>query len=929
MLTNVSIFFISSLMKTIYLLLISFSFSLSVLAQSGTIKGTVKDAATGETVVGASILVAPGKVATTDINGNYSIAVDSGSYTLSISYVGFEAQKQKVKVGSKPVTVNFSLETKTLNEVEIVADVAKSRDTPIAFSTISTKQIQEELNSRDLPMLLNSTPGAYATEQGGGSGDSRINIRGFDQRNIAVMVDGVPVNDMENGWVYWSNWDGLGDITRSMQVQRGLGASKLAVSSVGGTMNIITKGIDSKKEISIKQEVMSDLTYKTALAFNTGQLKGGWGVTGAVTKKWGDGYIDQTWVDAYSYFLKVQKRVGKHLISLSGNGAPQKHGQRATGLLFPIYDRDFAQSLGINADSILSNNNNQHTNIGERGRKYNAHWGYLNGKPFNERINYFHKPQFNLSHFWNISPKLYLSTIAYTSIGKGGGTRLASSVTPDKNTAQIDFQSIHDGNASNIDVLYSATEHKSTNIIQSSVNNHYWYGILSSLDYKIDSAWTALIGVDARYYKGLHYTEVYDLLGGDYFENHSDANQPNGQFLNDPNFQYQMKRKGDKILTNNEGFVMWGGVFGQIEYKRKDWSFFMTGSVSETGYQRKDYFKKKDIVLADTTLLQAVGFGDVVTYNGTQYTINSAEAKTSLTKRKWFLGYTIKTGANYNISENHNVFINAGFLKMAPKFALVFTSGNIENPKVKMQDVISIEGGYGYKSKQFAANVNLYYTDWRNKPLSDFPTIRIASNDYSYTTNGLNELHKGIEFDCNYKLLKNVDVEGLASFGDWTLNTTDEIYLYDINTEKLVDTIQFSAQGVHVGDAAQIQLGGSVRYEIIKNLYIKARYTYFTKNYSKYNLLDLQATYNPNGTIKTDNRDRESWKMPDYGLLDLFAGYNFKYAKLRFNISAGVTNLFNTLYISDALNNYSFDATTATGFLGMGTRFNLGLKITF
>ena len=917
-------------MKKVGLFILFIVTALSNFAQTGgEIRGVVKDVATGETVVGASVMVAEGKVAVTDINGNYSIKVDSGSYTVSISYVGFEPQKQKIKVGSKPVTINFSLETKTLNEVEVVADVAKNRETPIAFSTITTKQIQEELNSRDLPMLLNSTPGAYATEQGGGSGDARVNIRGFDQRNVAVMVDGVPVNDMENGWVYWSNWDGLGDITKNMQVQRGLGASKLAITSVGGTMNIITKGIDSKKEISIKQEVMSNLTHKTSLAFNTGQLKGGWGFTGAVTRKAGDGYIDQTWVEAYSYFLKIQKRVGKHLISLSGNGAPQRHGQRATGILFPIYDRDFANSLGINADSVIANNQYTNTQNGEMGRKYNPHWGELDGKPFNERINYFHKPQFNLSHFWNINKKLYLSSIAYVSIGKGGGTRLVNTVTPDKNTGQIDFDAIYNINAYNVDGLYSSTEHKSTNIIQSSVNNHYWYGILSSLNYQIDSSWSALIGIDARYYKGFHYTEVYDLLGGDYFENHTDANQPTGQFFGDPNFQYQMKRKGDKISRNYEGMVMWGGAFGQLEYKKEKWSAFVTGSVSETGYERKDYFKKKDIVLSDTTLIQAVGFADTVTYNGTEYTSSSPEARTSTTDRLWFLGYTVKAGANYNINDHHNVFLNTGYLKLPPKFDLVFTTGNVENPKAKMQEVVSLELGYGYKSKLFAANVNLYYTDWKNKPLSEFPTIRIASNDYYYNTNGLKEVHKGIELDFIYKLFKNLDVEGLASIGDWTLNTSDEVYLFDMNTDLPTDTIQFSAQGVHVGDAAQIQLGGSVRYEIIKNLYVKARYTYFTKNYSKYNLLDLQVTYLPSGAVKADNRDRESWKMPSYGLLDLFAGYNFKYWKLRFNVSAGVTNLFNTMYISDALNNYSFDATTATGFIGMGTRFNLGLKITF
>ena len=61
------------------------------------------------------------------------------------------------------------------------------------------------------------------------------------------MINGVPVNDMENGSVYWSNWAGLSDVTSAMQVQRGLGASKVAVPSIGGTINIISKSSDVQK----------------------------------------------------------------------------------------------------------------------------------------------------------------------------------------------------------------------------------------------------------------------------------------------------------------------------------------------------------------------------------------------------------------------------------------------------------------------------------------------------------------------------------------------------------------------------------------------------------------------------------------------------------------------------------------------------------
>lgn len=49
------------------------------------------------------------------------------------------------------------------------------------------------------------------------------------------------------GGIYWSNWAGLSDVTRSMQVQRGLGASKVAAPSVGGSINIVTNTIDANK----------------------------------------------------------------------------------------------------------------------------------------------------------------------------------------------------------------------------------------------------------------------------------------------------------------------------------------------------------------------------------------------------------------------------------------------------------------------------------------------------------------------------------------------------------------------------------------------------------------------------------------------------------------------------------------------------------
>ena len=118
-----------------------------------------------------------------------------------------------------------------LDEIVITqTSFAVDRKTPVAVSTIKADVIENKLGTQEFPEILKSTPGVYATKSGGGFGDGRLNLRGFNSENVAVMINGVPVNDMENGRVYWSNWAGLSDVTSAMQVQRGLGASKVSCS---------------------------------------------------------------------------------------------------------------------------------------------------------------------------------------------------------------------------------------------------------------------------------------------------------------------------------------------------------------------------------------------------------------------------------------------------------------------------------------------------------------------------------------------------------------------------------------------------------------------------------------------------------------------------------------------------------------------------
>ena len=221
------------------------------------------------------------------------------------------------------------------------------------------------------------------------------------------MVNGIPMNDMEWGGLYWSNWAGLSDVTRSMQTQRGLGASKVSAPSVGGSINIVTRTIDAKKGGSVSYAMGNDGYNKLLFNVSSGLTKNGWAMTLLGGKTWGNGYIQGTEFEGYNYFLNIAKRINdNHQISLTAFGAPQWHNQRSN------YD-----GLSIEGWQQVKNYMK-----GDSPYKYNATFGYgLNGERKTSAHNEYHKPQISLNHLWQVNEKTSLSTTLYTSIGRGSG----------------------------------------------------------------------------------------------------------------------------------------------------------------------------------------------------------------------------------------------------------------------------------------------------------------------------------------------------------------------------------------------------------------------------------------------------------------------------------------------------------------------------
>ncbi|MFC4220859.1 carboxypeptidase-like regulatory domain-containing protein [Flagellimonas marina] len=270
-------------MKKIYLAIVAILVSAMAFSQ-GTITGTVVDGELGGPLPGASVVVKGTSIGTsTDFDGNFTLEVNQASGTLVVSYIGFVKKNISFSSTGSVGTITLQPDAEELEGVVVVGtgiiDLAADRKTPIAVSSVPVKIIQEKIGTQDVTMTLVNTPSVYVSGQSGGFGDTNMRVRGFDQDNTAFLLNGQPINGMEDGLMYWSNWSGLNDIASGVQIQRGLGSSKLAISSVGGTVNFVTKATEMNEGGFGYATVANNNYIKTSAGYNTGISDKGWGLS--------------------------------------------------------------------------------------------------------------------------------------------------------------------------------------------------------------------------------------------------------------------------------------------------------------------------------------------------------------------------------------------------------------------------------------------------------------------------------------------------------------------------------------------------------------------------------------------------------------------------------------------------------------------------
>jgi len=904
-------------MKKILFLLLGLCATVTLFAQAK-VTGHVIDAKTGEELIGVSVLeVGTTNGIITDLDGNFSIAVPSGS-ELQLSYVGYKTLVLKASTTNLGV-IKLAPEAIALEDVTITGQLARTQVTPVAMSQITALDIEERLAGQEFPEVLKNTPGVHANGNGGGWGDSEIWMRGFDNSNVATMINGIPMNDMEGGTVYWSNWQGLSDVTSVMQTQRGMGASKVSAPSVGGTINIVTRGIDAKKGGTLSYAMGNDGYNKIMFSVSTGLRKSGWAITVMGSRTWGKGYIQGTGFEGYNYFANISKRINeKHQLSLSGFGAPQWHWTRPSGssgaLTLAEWNR-VAQYMPSGMDK----------------RQYNPSYGLdKRGEQAGTNYNQYHKPQISLNHIWQIDNTSSLSTALYTSIGRGFGrtaenglnsTYAYSDLTRgayngevtttfrDQATGMFDYAMVQDINA--------ASEYGSELVLCENRNYHNWVGLVSTYDKKWLDCLDLTAGVDVRWYQGIHQAVISDLFGGSYYidATRSKVLAENNPKRNDDAWVNEKLGVGDIAYRDYTGTIVQEGVFGNLEYEKNNLSAFINLSVFFNHNWRTDRYYYDNVTARDSVLR---------------------------------MGGTVKGGINYKFAKYHNVFLNAGYISRAPKYQAIYMSvstSNAINNEAKNEKIASVEVGYGFENQYAMIHVNGYFTEWMDKTMTKYGNLSDPDQTQFYMNmTGVNARHMGIEFEAKARPTNWLELSAMVSLGDWKWDSDSVIgRAYDEQGFAMTEdgkqtTIgapdhawaKINMKGIHVGGQAQTTANFGITFKPFKGFRIAGEYSLYDRNYSYYSFSGS------NLSLGKEMKIVEPYRCGLGGSLDLRASYSFDMGPIRATIAGNVNNVLNQYYIEKA-----WSANTATQtvsentkdniyfFYNKGRQWNIRLKLQF
>ncbi|HNW89020.1 MAG TPA: TonB-dependent receptor [Bacteroidales bacterium] len=910
------------MMKKFFLTLLVVVMSIYVQAQNATLRGSLANAE-GKPLVGAKVMVGM-QPFLSDAEGRFVVpGINYGTAEISFDMDGYETKTMTVEVNSPEVNLGMvqlkagGLEKTVISQSEVSASAVESED---------------DIKEQYIGGLLHSANDIFVSTAGYTLSAGYFRPRGYDNEYSEVSIGGLSMNDPETGRPNYSDWGGLNDATRYKESVYGLSPSRFAFGSLAGTTDLDVRASHQRKQVKASY-AFSNRSYqhRAMVTGSTGMMENGWAVTASLSTRQGKfGFVEGTSYDAYSYFLSVEKKIGKkHYISFTGFGAPAKRGMQSAAVQ-EVYD-------------LLGDN------------YYNPNWGWQNGEVRNSRIRTTHEPVITLSHYYDINDKMKLTTTIGTSFGRMGTTALnwydAADPRPDYYRYLPSYQENRDlDEPADPLVVQALTEAWQNDESYSQINwnrlyqtnylsylngdqakyileerrlDHVQGGLSSHLNYEVNNHIFITGGININLYKSHNYKVIADMLDGmsdintgEAYEGwwvdidqYSERDFPSDTLIlqNDLNNPDRIVRKGDKYGYDYNIHMNKGSLWGVAEFTFNHFDFYAGLNLTGSQYWRTGNMK-----------------------NG-----RFADDSYGKSEKHNFFDYAVKAGVTYKPTGRHYILLNGAYMTMAPSFSDVYLSPRVRNtviPEIKSKKVFSADLSYIVRYPKFNARVTAFHTMfWNDTKVNGFyhDDLRTFVN---YMMFDINKVHQGIELGAEIKIIPVLSATLVASYGNYRYTNRPTGYM-SVENGSLPDSMQtIYCKNFYVNGTPQA--AGSLGLKFNHNYWFaNLNANLFANNWVDFSAARrtveaIQYLYPGDARVTSITEQYKANAKPQF-TLDASVSKSFKIKKFYLILNGSVSNILNnTKMITSGYEQLRFDYNTldtnkfpAKYYYGLGRTF--------
>lgn len=760
--------------------------------------------------------------------------------------------------------------------------------------------------SQNVSSLLTAGRDPYHSAASFNFSSVRFRIRGYDNDLFSTYMNGIPMDNLDNGFTPYGLWGGLNDVMRNRDVSWGLSYNTFAYGDIGSNTNIDTRASKQRAQTNIAYAA-SNRSYdnRIMLTHSTGVSKKGWAFTFSGSRRWADeGYVPGTYYNGWGYFVGVDKRIGqKHLLSFVGFGAPTENGRQ-----------------GASVQEMLDLAGTHY---------YNPNWGYQNGKKRNASVGRTNQPVLILTHDWRINNKSTLVTAAGYSFGNRSVTALDwynaadprpdyyrylpsytgqwASVTDDNqaqelynlmkndiNYRQINWQHLYDVNRDSYATIHDAngipgndvSGHRSRYIVEERIINTQRFNANSTLNTKFGDNIDFMAGASYQMQRNHYYKKVDDLLGGDFYVNvnqfaERDFPTDNSAIQFDLDNPNRILHVGDRFGYDYNINISRAAGWAQGVFKFNKVDFFAAGQFSHTSFYRQGN------VRVGLFPNDSYGKGEV----------------------NQFDNYAAKAGITYKLNGRNYFFVNGSYLTRAPYFENVYISPRTRNDQqdnIKSETIQTVEGGYILNAPRLKVRLSGYYTRYQDgmDVMSFYHDT--YQNFVNYALSGIDKLHFGGEFGVEARLTSTITINAAAAVGRYYYDSKQHAIITVDNSSSVLGEQTVYMQNFRVPSTPQEAYSLGASYRSPKFWFVSVTGNYFDQDYLSTN--PLRRTYDALQFVAADKNSPEyheifdQMKFDPQFTLDFFGGYSWKLPR-SFEVQHKPTYLVFSVGVNNILNN--------------------------